>query len=261
MMLHRRGVIAITCLVAVLVLQVAPAQAGPRRPVDVMTYNLYLGGDLAPVLSAQSLPEVVAATTGVYLQVIATDFAERAESIADQVDATHPTLVGLQEVSLWRTDTPADGPTTPAEVVTFDFLQILLDALDERGLRYEVVSNIDNFDGEVPTALGFDARLTDRDVILARTDLRKSQLKLSKSRADHFENNLVLESPALGRLEILRGWTSIDAKVRGKKYRFVNTHLEGVLSGCSSRSGTGAPRRTGRCPGSGRAARRLQLGG
>jgi len=226
MALHRRIIAATLSVVALVVLQVAPADAAHRRPAESMSYNIYLGGDLAPVLAAQTLPQAVAAATGVYLQVVSTDFAARAESIADEIGATQPTLIGLQEVSLWRTDTPADGPATPAEVETFDFLEILRDTLDDRGLHYEPVSVVENFDGEVPTALGFDARLTDRDVILARTDLRKSRLKLSKPRAGHYENNLVIESPALGRLEILRGWASIDAKVRGKKYRFVNTHLE-----------------------------------
>jgi endonuclease/exonuclease/phosphatase family metal-dependent hydrolase len=223
---RRRAIVAAISIAALLTIQVGPAIAAHKRPAESMTYNVYLGGDLAPVLAAQTLPQAVVAATGVYLQVVNNDFAARAESIADRIGESRPTLIGLQEVSLWRTDTPADGPATPAEVVTFDFLEILLDTLEERGLHYEAVSVVENFDGEVPTALGFDARLTDRDVILARTDLRKSRLKLSKPRAGHYENNLVIESPALGRLEILRGWATIDAKVRGKKYRFVNTHLE-----------------------------------
>jgi endonuclease/exonuclease/phosphatase family metal-dependent hydrolase len=223
---RRRASAALLVIVMLAVLPSPPAHANHRRSADVVTYNLYLGGDLAPLLAAQTLPEVVAAATGIYLQVVATDFVQRAESIADEIAATHPNLIGLQEVSLWRTDTPADGPATPAEVVTFDFLQILLDAMDERDLNYEAVSVVQNFDGEVPTALGFDARLTDRDVILARTDLRESQLKLSKIRAENFENSLVIPNPVLGPIEILRGWTAVDAKVRGKKYRFINTHLE-----------------------------------
>jgi endonuclease/exonuclease/phosphatase family metal-dependent hydrolase len=226
MLTLRRTSVALLVIVMLAVIQAAPVRANHRRSADVMTYNLYLGGDLGPVLAAQTLPEVVAAATGIYLQVVATDFPERAQAIADEIAAHKPSLIGLQEVSLWRTDTPADGPATPAEVVTFDFLQILLDALDERGLSYEAVSEIENFDGEVPTALGFDARLTDRDVILARTDLRKSQLKLSKIRAENFDNSLVIPNPVLGSIEVLRGWTSVDAKVRGQKYRFINTHLE-----------------------------------
>lgn len=222
---RRRALLVLMVVVALTAMPIAPVHAG-HRDADVMTYNLYLGGDLTPILTAQTFPEAVAAATGLYLQVVATDFHARAASIADEVERTSPSLIGLQEVSLWQTDTPADGPATPATEVAFDFLQILLDALDDRGLDYTPVSVVKNFDGEAPTALGFDLRLTDRDVILARTDLRKSQLKLSNPQAETFESNLVFPSPVLGPIEILRGWNSVDVKVRGKKFRFINTHLE-----------------------------------
>jgi hypothetical protein len=146
-----------TCRIAVLLVltlaiagiaPVTTAHAGHRRAVDVATYNLYLGSDLGPVLAAQNLGQLVAATTAVYLQVVATDFVERADAIADQIENTQPSLVGLQEVSLWRTDAPADGPATPATEVSFDFLEILLDALADRGLDYRIVSVTNNFDGE-----------------------------------------------------------------------------------------------------------------
>ncbi|MGH2751290.1 MAG: endonuclease/exonuclease/phosphatase family protein [Actinomycetota bacterium] len=223
---RRHVLLVLTVVVALIATPVAPAHSGHRRNADVMTYNLYLGGDLTPILTAQTFPEAVAAATGLYLQVVSTDFHARAASIAHEIEETSPALIGLQEVSLWQTDTPADGPATPATEVAFDFLKILLQALDDRGLDYAPVSVVENFDGEAPTALGFDVRLTDRDVILARTDLKTSQLKLSNSHAQNFETNLILPSPVLGPIEVLRGWNSIDVKVRGKDFRLVNTHLE-----------------------------------
>ena len=191
-----------------------------------MTYNVFLGGDLTPVLTASTPEEFVAAATTIYQQVGATDFPARARSIAKSIDETDPALVGLQEVTLWRTDTPADGPATPATDVAFDFLDILLDALAERGLEYRAVSVVENFDGEAPTALGFDVRLTDHGVILARTDLPKSQLKITNEQHGNFDAMLEIPNPVLGTIEVVRGWNSVDAKVRGKSFRFINTHLE-----------------------------------
>jgi len=202
------------------------ASARHRRQVDVLTYNVFLGGDLTPVITAGTPEEFVAAATNLYQQVVATDFPQRAKSIAKSIDETDPLLIGLQEVSLWRTDTPADGPATPATDVAYDFLDILLDALAERGLHYEAVSVVDNFDGEAPTALGFDARLTDRDVILARTGLPASRLKIVDEQHGNFEAALEIPNPVIGTIEVLRGWNLVDAKVRGKPLRFINTHLE-----------------------------------
>jgi hypothetical protein len=203
-----------------------PASGGHHRDVDVLTYNIFLGGDLTPVLTASTQEEFVAAATTIYQQVIETDFPERARSIARSIDETDPALVGLQEVTLWRTDTPADGPATPATDVAFDFLDILLEALAERDLHYEPVSVVENFDGEAPTALGFDVRLTDHDVILARADLPGSQLKITNEQHANFEAVLEIPNPVLGTIAVLRGWNSVDVKVRGKSFRFINTHLE-----------------------------------
>ena len=203
-----------------------PASAGHRRQVDVLTYNVFLGGDLTPVITASTPEAFVAAATNLYQDVVATDFPQRAASIAKSIDETDPLLIGLQEVSLWRTDTPADGPATPATEVAYDFLEILLDALADRGLDYEAVSVVENFDGEAPTALGFDARLTDRDVILARAGLPASHLKIVDEQHGNFEAKLEIPNPVIGTIEVLRGWNLVDAKVRGKPLRFINTHLE-----------------------------------
>jgi endonuclease/exonuclease/phosphatase family metal-dependent hydrolase len=224
-MLKRRVWFILVALVIV-VPGTTSASAGHRREVDVMTYNVFLGGDLTPVLTASTPEEFVAAATTLYQQVVTTDFPERARSIANSIDETDADLVGLQEVTLWRTDTPADGPATPATEVAFDFLDILLDALAERGLHYEPVSVVENFDGEAPTALGFDVRLTDRDVILVRADLPKSQLKITNEQHDNFEAVLEIPNAVLGTIDVLRGWNSVDLKVRGKFFRFINTHLE-----------------------------------
>ena len=225
-MLKRRSLLIVLIALVIALPLSAPAIARHRRQVDVMTYNVFLGGNLTPVLTARTPEEFVAAATTIYQQVVATDFAQRARSIANSIDETDPLLIGLQEVSLWRTDTPADGPATPATDVAFDFLDILLEALAERGLHYEPVSIVDNFDGEAPTALGFDVRLTDRDVILARTDLRPARLQIVDEQHANFEAKLAIPNPVLGTIEVLRGWNLVDVRLRGKPLRFINTHLE-----------------------------------
>jgi endonuclease/exonuclease/phosphatase family metal-dependent hydrolase len=74
------------------------------------------------------------------------------------------------------------------------------------------------------TGLGL-VRFTDRDVILARTDLNRDRLFLSNVQSGKFEKNLIVQS-VVGELTISRGWASVDVTVRGKTFRFLTTHLE-----------------------------------
>jgi endonuclease/exonuclease/phosphatase family metal-dependent hydrolase len=142
-----------------------------------------------------------------------------------------PDLIGLQEAALWRIQSPGDFfiGNTPATTVAFDFVELLLSALTARGLHYEVVAATTNFDAELPAvtpSLSFDdIRLTDRDVILARTDLKTADLKLSNVQAANFASKLVV-LVAGQPLAFPRGWASVDVKIRGKSFRFVTTHLE-----------------------------------
>ncbi|HEU4448867.1 MAG TPA: endonuclease/exonuclease/phosphatase family protein [Gaiellaceae bacterium] len=218
--------LAALLLVAAMVLAAWPAAAaGKGRQVTVMTRNLFIGTDLGPVLAAPTLPELVAATTTAFLEVQATRFPERAQAIAGEIAAGRPDVVGLQEAVVIRTDTPADGAATPAETVAYDYLEILLAALAARGLDYEPVAVVVNADGpEVPTALGFDVRPTDRDVILVNRD-RRPRLKVADAQAANFAARVTLPT-LVGPVSFPRGWTSVDLKLRGKRFRVVNTHLE-----------------------------------
>jgi endonuclease/exonuclease/phosphatase family metal-dependent hydrolase len=219
--------------VAVLALAFAPASAQAEqghpfkgeRNVVVETRNLFVGANLDPIFQAQTFPQLVLATTVAFLNVQATNFPERAEALADEIAANDPDLVGLQEAVRILTDTPADGPATPAETVAYDYLDILLAALEARGLHYEPVAVVTNADNELPTALGFDARVIDRDVILARDDLTVADLMLSNPQASNYATNLTVNTVA-GPITIKRGWTSVDARIRGKSFRLINTHLE-----------------------------------
>lgn len=199
-----------------------------NRVVTVMTQNVYNGVDaqLAAVPTAMNFPDLVQKVAAVYLGYFARNFPERAAAIAAAVAVTRPALIGLQEAVLVRTQVPPDGPATPATTVALDYVQILLNALAARGLHYEVVVQSVNFDAELPSALGFDVRHTDREVILARTDLKVADLKLSNAQAGNFVANCTISGPLTGPITFRRGWVAVDAKIRGKSFRLVSTHLD-----------------------------------
>ena len=82
-------------------------------------------------------------------------------------------VAGLQEVSLWETG-PIGGPLSPS----YDFLELLLAALARHGLTYRPVATNVNFASDpTPISTTTAARLTDRDVIIARTGLPSSRLR------------------------------------------------------------------------------------
>ncbi len=207
----------------------AQSDANKRdRELSVMTRNMYLGTDFSEIFAAQTPEELVAEVAEAYTEVGASLPAERIAGIADEIEASSPALVGLQEVALWRIGAPFDP--SPAENVTYDFLQLLLDELNARGLHYAPIAVKTNFEAEVPAVFSptfaFDVRFTDRLVVLARTDLQTSQLKIENVQSQHFTTNLTFSSPTLGTLTIPRAWIAVDAKMRGKTFRFVNTHPE-----------------------------------
>ena len=204
----------------------------------VMTRNLYLGADLAPAIGARDLPSFVAGTGAVLRQVTATNFPVRAKGLAAEILEMEPDLVGLQEVALWRTGpvsfAPLQGGPKTASTVRFDYLDLLLAELNAGEERYRPVAIGEEFDfeapadengvgGDGPLGAELNARLTMRDVILARTN---TSVHVSRPQAGHFQNLLVL--PILGApVPVTRGWTAVDARVRGTvAFRFVNTHLE-----------------------------------
>jgi len=200
----------------------APDRGNAQRELGVATYNVYLGADLTPLFAARNLQEFVAAAGGVYAQMEYTDFPRRAEAIADQIAEHEPEVVGLQEVALWQR-----GPLGGQLSTTYDFLPILRDALAERGLDYDPVATNVNFGTPqpVPISATEQASFLDRDVILARSDLPASALKVSNPQSALFDASLTLPS-AIGPIAVPRGYSTVDVKVRGTWVRVANTHLE-----------------------------------
>ncbi len=219
-------------LVAILMLPAYAAQPVPfkgNRTITVMSRNLYVGFALNPIAAAiasNNIPQLLLAVKNAIDTLHATNFPERAEALAAEIAAKQPDLVGLQEVSLIRSQFPPDfSPTPNATTIEFDYLQILLDALAAHGLSYAPVVSVTDFDVELPGLLPNFAcckeyRLTDRDVLLARTDLGTEDLKLSNPQAGNFA-----AFTTLGPAQLRQGWVAVDVKIRGKSFRFISTHL------------------------------------
>jgi endonuclease/exonuclease/phosphatase family metal-dependent hydrolase len=251
--------LAVALLVAAFVLCLVPSRVAALEPVQnpgqvgVMTRNLYLGADLTPAIRATSLSNFVDANGHILDTVTKNNFPVRAKGLAEEILDKKPDLVGLQEVALWRTGPTSlaplqSGPT--ATNVRYDYLKLLLDELNKGGQLYKPAVIVPEFDFEAPAnengVTGYcpassgtqtcsavpnaelNGRLTMRDVILVRGD---RDIKVSGEQGGHFDHLLAVN--ILGRsVTVTRGWTRVDAVVRGgPPFRFVNTHLEAFDDG------------------------------
>ena len=197
--------------------------------VRVMSMNLYLGGDLFTLLETPRCdnPAIVGCVAQLYGTIQASNVPERMAAIAAEIAEVQPDLVGLQEVTTYSVQMPGDnhtGSPTPATQVTFDFLDLLLDALEARGMDYVVVSKSENADVELPATTNgqtfFDVRYQDADVILARSDVQTSNAKTATF-------NTLLTIPVGGVPQtFVRGYQSVEATVDDLTFTFFNTHLE-----------------------------------
>ncbi len=196
------------------------------EPLTVMTYNVYVGANMEKLLGITNLLEVPGEVANIYAQFEATNFPGRAAGIAAEIKTYQPHIIGLQEISLIRRQSPGDRLTggEPAEEVVLDFLEILMEALQAEGLNYQVAAKVQNFDVEMPMGSFTeydDIRLTDFDVILARDDV-----SVSRPTVANYATIFAVESLFL---EVKRGYVAIDATISGITYRVVNTHLESFL--------------------------------
>lgn len=196
--------------------------------VTVMTRNLYLGADFNVILGAQSPAEIPLRVSEFYGHVQATNYPERVKALADEIAEMRPHLIGLQEVALYRMQSPSDyiqGVTEPnAQEVVLDFLALLQAELAARDLPYRVVNESENVDEELPGAVSatefFDLRLTLRNVILARPNVRTTDSESVIYQAK-------LEIPiGGGSATFTRSYGWITARLNGVPFTFVNTHLE-----------------------------------
>jgi endonuclease/exonuclease/phosphatase family metal-dependent hydrolase len=217
------------------------AAAAARRDlgkVGVMSRNLYLGADLGPAIRAANLDAFIEANGEIMRSVDANNYPVRARGLAAEILTKSPDVVGLQEVSLWRTGKPGpprNKPGSPPEsfttkTVTYDYLQLLMNQLNKGKQRYRVVHVTTEFDFEGPAdydgtdGIGeVNGRLTMRDVILAKAG---ADIKTRNATGANYETYY---NPVISGLSVAvdRGWGSVEVKVRNSPwFKFVNTHFE-----------------------------------
>jgi endonuclease/exonuclease/phosphatase family metal-dependent hydrolase len=190
--------------------------------VTVMTRNLYLGANLDPIVKAKSAPEAFAAVEAGWAQVRANDFPVRARAIAREIAKVKPDFVGFQELTLYRTQTPADFTVTPATHVVLDYASELRKALAARHLRYRFVAIAPWTDAELPSGNPptMDIRLTVRDGLLVRTD---PKLRIRNVRKVQYTTTTPLFG---GLVTAKRGFIVAEAVKNGRRFRVATTHLE-----------------------------------
>jgi len=197
--------------------------------IKVMSQNMYFGAPVEPVIAAppDSIPLRVREA---WETMIDTDFPARAKAMAAEMAKAMPHLIGLQEVAIYRTEQVWD-PANEATEVFLDFLDTLLAELDVLNAHYEIAATQTTTDIEFPkleflpdgTIYASGVRLTDRDVILARSDVALAD-------ADSALYGIWMgpdaTPPTPIPVNVYRGWTAVTATVNGRDFRFMNTHFE-----------------------------------
>ncbi len=205
------------------VLVTATLLAAGNDTIKMMQQNMDAGTDLGFITSAGDPKSLMIGLIKTIQEVAASKIPQREALLAGEIANLQPDLVALQEATLYRWG-PLNQP--PATEAMWDQLQSLMDALQQRGLHYTVVAVNNLFDAEVPTPMGFDFRMTDRDAILARTDLAPSAFSLSNVQQGIYQAQWAFGNPVLGTIPVPRGWMTVDVQAGAAAFRFANTHLE-----------------------------------
>ena len=203
--------------------RIVPPEEPPKAdPLKVMTYNVYVGTDLAPLLAISDPTLLGGAVAALYGNVVASNFAGRAAAIAAIVKAERPHVIGLQEIS----------QISQAGMAEIDFLEILQKALLAEDLTYRVAASVKNTD--IPREL-IGVGLTDYDVILTRGDVT-----FSRPISGNYDAALPIPVPIPGlELKITRGYAAVDVTLSDTTYRVVNTHLESTPDQASPEQAAG----------------------
>ncbi len=223
-----RRALACALTLALILAPTALAEAAQREnPVDVtvMTRNIYLGGNIFHPIGSQDIAEFERKSGELWAEVQGTDFVgTRARLLEREIRRTRPDLVGLQEVALWRRgpDGVKDGANTRATQVVYNFLKTFRRRLARGNLRYTVAVKQREADIESPIDAGYDIRLTMFDAILVR---EREDLRVIRKLKSQYETTIGVPTPG-GTLRSRRGWVAVDVNFKGKRFRFVNTHLE-----------------------------------
>lgn len=189
------------------------------HPLKVMTRNVYQGTDFVEVMSAADFSDFLNKVTLTIDNVRATNPAARMAGIAGEIADQEPDIVGLQEVTVFRT-----GPSPLSMTVEIDPLQMILDDLQALGKPYVAAKVVPQFEFTAPSSTGSFVGTTTQIAILVRADLAKN---VSNPQGGVFPPDHTLTVSMLGSpLPINRGWASVDISVKGDQFRFITAHPE-----------------------------------
>ncbi len=186
----------------------------------VATYNVYLGADLTLLFGVADLDELAKRAEVVREQLDATRSVDRARAVAAVLARERPDLAGLQEVSRWSSMRSDGGD----EQVFVDFLPALLSALEELGCAYDAHAVHPSFSGSMPVSGSERVGLVGVNVTLVR---RGGPVVVDAETTAPFAAVFDLDTGIEGvTFPVERGWGRVDARVAGRRVRFVATHTE-----------------------------------
>jgi len=234
-----RRCLAIASAVALaVIMSAAPAAAHSHHPapatlVGVETYNLDFGGDLS-LLFDPSTP-LLTATSTVWAQTVASNIPERAAGVAREIGRHQPDVVGLQEVSIWRTApaalTASGVAPTGAFTTDYDALASLIAALKAQGTPYRAIVSAKTFGNDalpLPAMTATGLRLVtfaDYNVVLVREKSLRHGLRYRNAQTHTYQATLPVTVAGVS-LDVTRAWAQVDITKGSAKFRFVDTHLE-----------------------------------
>lgn len=211
----------------------SPKQLLELEPLTVMSRNVYLGGDIGPVLGVGfgDLKRLSDVAAGVWGEIQGNDFSERAVALVDEIAEKSPDIVGIQELARFLILNLNFGTGSFDLTGVVDFETILEAELQARGLPYSFAAVQENTTVQVPVAgIGEGAgfiptqliRLTIRDAFLVRDGLEIQGL----SQGNYAARVPLGVGPDGNPIELKRGWIRVDADVGGVPHHFITTHME-----------------------------------
>jgi endonuclease/exonuclease/phosphatase family protein len=195
--------------------------SAPSADITVMSQNLYVGADVDLVIRALATPDPDDDFPALLFAIETlgkTAFPARAEAIADAIARGRPHAVGLQEVSEINIDL---RPLGVPVFVSQDFLALVQDALNRRGLHYAVAGTSNNINVSLVGGL---VSLVDHDALLIDTD----RVTVNAASGQSFSVNL---GPVAPGISLIRGWVWAQTTIDGTAYTFATAHTEANLAG------------------------------
>ncbi len=195
--------------------------------LKAMTWNVYLGGEIAKIIDTP--PSIFPARVSELWRVVQlTDFRARADAMAQVIAREYPDVLALQEVFRWST-VSQQGMAIPQEVVEYDFLALLLAALEELGAAYFCAVQSPGVNLVLPLEQGGSVRLEDSVAILLKAGSSIEGLSWTNPRSARFNRNHRVKLNGEP-FDIARGWASLDLCIgtgpASHKLRVVTTHME-----------------------------------